>query len=242
MISENSLLEWIDEQRIASNLHVNSIDLEETDSWQFSSENIAHETNRYFSIIGIKSDSTNIKPNCQPIILQSEIGILGYIFRKASNGIEILLQAKTEPGNLRGTQIAPSVQATYSNYMQVHYGAPTKYLDKFLKNNELVDEGTLQSEQGTRFLSKYNRNISVFINQNEIEHLDDKNWKWVTIIDLFHLMDQDFLINTDSRSVLVCSDWDKLTQNSAFETSPNENTFKSKLRDSFELESSIENN
>ena len=242
MENKNTIIEWIDERRVASKLQVNSIDLDKTDSWKLCDEHMIHETDRYFSIIAIQSDSNDIKPNSQPIILQSEIGILGYVFRETLKGAEILLQAKTEPGNVRGTQISPSVQATYSNYMQVHKGEPTKYLDVFLKNNELVDEGTLQSEQGTRFLSKYNRNISVFINANEIEEPKDKNWKWVTVIDLFKLMDQDFLINTDARSVLVCSDWNKLAPNFAFEKLPNENSFRSKLRDSFELESNIENN
>lgn len=242
MTSKNTILEWIEERRIASNLKISPIKLKEIDAWCFSKENIAHKTNRFFSIIAVKSDSTNINPNCQPLISQPEIGILGYVFRKNLNDVEILLQAKTEPGNIKGTQIAPTVQATYSNYTQVHEGAPTKYLDFFLKNDKLVNEGTLQSEQGTRFLSKYNRNISVFINYDEFINLDDSNWKWFKISELTNLIDQDFLINTDSRSVLVCSDWNALTNNSIFGDNHRDNSFRSKLKKSLNQESNIEKN
>ena len=65
----------------------------------------------------------------QPIIVQKEIGILGIL--KKNN--KYLLQAKFEPGNINKIQISPTVQATKSNYTQVHGGKKVPFLNYFLK-------------------------------------------------------------------------------------------------------------
>ena len=84
------------------------------------------------------------------------------------------MQAKIEPGNINVVQLSPTLQATKSNYTQVHQGNAPFYLDYFLSERKdvtvLLDQ--LQSEQGARFLKKRNRNMIVEIN-SEIELKDN---------------------------------------------------------------------
>ena len=51
------------------------------------------------------------------IIDQPEQGILGIISRLKDNRIEVLLQAKIEPGNLDNVQFSPTVQASAAAFL-----------------------------------------------------------------------------------------------------------------------------
>ena len=79
------------------------------------------------------------------------------------NGVpHVLVQAKVEPGNIGYAQLAPTVQATQSNYERVHGSQETPFLDWFLgQRQDAVLDDCLQSEQGSRFLGKFNRNMAV---------------------------------------------------------------------------------
>jgi oxidase EvaA len=147
----------------------------------------------------------------QPLILQPEIGILGFLLRINSVDAEVLVQAKPEPGNIRLIQAAPTVQATESNYLRRHQGRETPLLSHFLLPAEgLVISDSLQSEQGTRFMGKYNRNMVVVAPSNssvpETEAL-----RWFPIAQLLSQLCEDFQINTDARSVLATTDWAHLS-------------------------------
>lgn len=165
-----SVVSWIDERREYAQLKTKRIPLSEIKEWTINKEGIEHYTKRFFSIIGVESydKGTGERIASQPIINQPEIGLLGFIFANSEEGLKVLLQAKTEPGNINGTQVGPTVQATFSNYMRVHDGKPTEHLDYFIKNGVLQDEGSLQSEQGTRFFGKYNRNVSIFLDSDKL--------------------------------------------------------------------------
>src|SRR5262249_25264452 len=150
-------------------------------SWKVTEHNIVHETGRFFSIDGI-----NVKTNWgyvpeweQPIINQPEIGYLGFITREFDGILYFLMQAKIEPGNVNNVQLSPTLQATRSNYNQVHKGDKPLYLDYFLNvkpRQILLDQ--LQSEQGGRFLRKRNRNIIIKVDE-DIQLYD--NFIWLTL-------------------------------------------------------------
>lgn len=232
----HSILKWIDQKRIESELKVTPLTLDNTKLWSLQNKVIEHQTKRYFSIKGIEArfENSSKKVISQPIIYQPEIGLLGFIICQNRQEVEILIQAKTEPGNINGTQLAPTVQATYSNYTQVHNGEPTKYLNYFLEKGADKAIGTLQSEQGTRFLGKYNMNVTVVLKNKDIDESKDLNWLWVPLKELLCLLDEDFLINTDARSVLVCSDWTILSGgNKPFEHHQEHGDFGQKLHNSF---------
>ena len=85
------------------------------------------------------------------MIDQPELGWLGFVVRTAGAGVEWLVQAKTEPGNVHGTQLAPTLQATRSNFTRVHGGRPTRFLDLFRAGDAVLSDGP-HSEQGSAFL------------------------------------------------------------------------------------------
>lgn len=203
-MSTPELLSWLTQRRESTKIVIESIPFDKLRGWQFdeSSGDLSHVTGSFFSIIGIDV-STNfgqISQWRQPIILQSEIGILGIIVKKINGVLHFLMQSKIEPGNINFVQLSPTLQATKSNYTRVHQGKSPKYLDYFIgtkPRNVILDQ--LQSEQGGRFLRKRNRNIIIEV-EEELELHED--FCWLTLGQLKDLMHHSNLLNMDTRTVL----------------------------------------
>jgi len=162
----SQILDWHAEQQAASGFRYGRIPLAEIRRWRLTQGKIEHETGRFFSVVGIeaKSSLAHLDGWSQPIVDQPEIGTLGFLVCRRGDQTNILAQAKTEPGNVGAVQLAPSIQATLSNQNRLHGGAATPYLEY------VADDGLgarvydrLQSEQGTRFLSKYVRNVTCVV-------------------------------------------------------------------------------
>jgi oxidase EvaA len=105
-----------------------------------------------------------------------------------------------EPGNVNCVQLSPTLQATRSNYKQIHGGKQPPYLEYFqraTKNQILLDQ--LQSEQGARFLKKRNRNIIIQIDE-EIQLFE--NYIWLTLGQIKSLMQLDNRVKMDTRTVI----------------------------------------
>lgn len=211
---ENETVSWISKRRGLSKLEVEMIPISSIKNWIFTGKSIIHEKNYFFSIIGVKVNCEQKKELVweQPIILQQEVGELGFIIQDT----KMLLQAKTEPGNVNGTQIGPSVQATVSNYMRAHGGDETKFLRYFLESDDDNYEcisNSIQLEQGTRFMNKSNRNSIIRLRSGHFLNDMDDRFRWFEIRELLSLLEEDYLINTDTRSVLVSCNWEELAEN-----------------------------
>lgn len=197
---------WFESRMKANTFIVEQIPFRDMDNWCFQegTGNLIHKSGKFFRIEGLKvqiNDGVE-KQWEQPIINQPEIGILGIITKMFKGTRCFLMQAKMEPGNINILQLSPTVQATKSNYMQVHQGSRPPFLDFFLdrtKAKVLVDQ--LQSEQGARFLRKRNRNMIIEIEQ-DIDLPAD--FCWLTSSQLKELLVIDNLMNMDARSVLSC--------------------------------------
>lgn len=195
---------WFQENCRPESFRVREVPLSQLEHWNLDADGnrMTHDSGRFFRVEGI-----NIKTNFggerewdQPIINQPEIGFLGYITRVFAGIRYFLVQAKMEPGNINTLQISPSLQATKSNFTQVHKGKRPVFLEYF--NGEkpahiLTDQ--LQAEQGGRFFRKRNRNIV-------IEIFDDlelpEEFCWLTLGEMKDLLREDNILNMDSRSVL----------------------------------------
>lgn len=202
--STEQVLDWIREQNRKILVNVRQISFKEmVPMWQFDAEgNLRHASGKFFSIEGIrvKTNYGGVPQWEQPIINQPEIGYLGIITKEIEGVLYFLLQAKVEPGNVNNVQLSPTLQATKSNYSQVHKGNKPLYLEYFQNAKPeqiLLDQ--LQSEQGARFLRKRNRNIIIRV-EDEIPVYD--NFIWVTLGQIKALASMDNIVNMDTRTVI----------------------------------------
>lgn len=209
--SREALETWLDERRAAQVQTVERIGFSDLDGWHFDYDtgDLDHRSGRFFRVQGlsVRSDAGPVGQWTQPIINQPEIGVLGILVREIDGVLHCLMQAKIEPGNVNGIQLSPTVQATKSNYQQVHRGAAVPYIEHFREAASLESSGAhvvadvLQSEQGAWFFQKRNRNVVVEID-HDVEVADD--FCWLTLGQLTELLAEPNLVNMDARTVLSC--------------------------------------
>jgi len=198
--------EWLKTLNTSQYFDVKQVPLTELQEWQFHKEtgDLEHVSGGFFSIRGlrVKTNIGEVTEWSQPIIYQPEVGILGLLTKKIHGILYFLVQAKAEPGNINTYQISPTVQATRSNYMRLHGGKSTPYLEYFLHRKHahvLIDQ--LQSEQGARFYRKRNRNIIVRIADDEDIEVGPR-FRWLTLGQIHHLAQKDNTVNMDTRSII----------------------------------------
>ena len=120
------VLEWLKEQNAKVNVNIKRTAFSQLDQWgkYEACSCIKHSSGKFFSIDGIEVNTNwgNITSWHQPIINQPEVGYLGIIVKEFDGVLHFLMQAKIEPGNINYVQLSPTLQATRSNYLQVHKG------------------------------------------------------------------------------------------------------------------------
>lgn len=201
---------WIHERTAAHGYRIEQVPLASLDGWSFdpATGNLGHRSGRFFTVEGLRAQVENIAGGTgprswsQPVLNQPEVGILGLLVKDVGKVPRVLMQAKMEPGNRNLVQLSPTVQATRSNYTRVHGGAPVRYLEHFTgrrRNGTVAD--VLQSEQGTWFYRKMNRNIIVEVTEDVEPHED---YRWLTLGELAGLLRLDNVVSMDARSTLSC--------------------------------------
>lgn len=208
------IVQWIIKRNTEVQFNVQQTRLDRLRHWDIDKNtgSISHKSGKFFSIEGIHVETNyGLKTSWeQPIINQPEIGLLGILTKQIKGVLHFLMQAKIEPGNLNVVQLAPTLQATKSNYTRIHKGKIPLYLEYFngeKKNEILIDQ--LQSEQGARFLRKRNRNIIIEVDAKEDIPVHD-GFIWVILGQMKQLMGYDNLVNMDTRTVISSISFDRM--------------------------------
>jgi oxidase EvaA len=200
--------DWLSGRARAHRFRVERRPLGQLDGWSFAevTGNVVHHTGKFFSVEGLSVTLSEgpVRSWQQPIIRQPEVGILGILAKEFDGVLHFLMQAKMEPGNPNILQLSPTVQATRSNYSAVHRGSKVKYLEYFAgPRRARVHVDVQQSEHGSWFYRKANRNMLVEAGQDTEVPLDD-DFCWLTLGQLGELLRHDNLVNMDARTVISC--------------------------------------
>jgi len=215
------LSSWLSAIIEKANFSVCDIPFASSGEWIFRDGMLAHRTGKFFRVVGVAWENERGDTVFQPLLEQREIGMLGFLVRERDGKKEILVQAKIEPGNVGIVQLSPTCQATASNMSRVHGGATPPFADIFSNGSIAAISESLQSEQGSRFLGKFNRNVCAIID-GEKDMMLDETYRWLPVDEFLSLLRYDFLVNTDARSVLVCSPWALLASRTPFTRSSSE--------------------
>jgi dTDP-4-dehydro-6-deoxy-alpha-D-glucopyranose 2,3-dehydratase len=204
--SDLSPLAWLDGQAEIRRCSVEEMAPARLADWSIEGEplRLRHRSGRFFTVGAVEVTSTYEAPRrwVQPAFEQYEIGLLGMLARQGRRGLELLVQAKAEPGDIHGAQAAPTVQATRSNYLRVHQGALPAYVQWFRDRRApgvLLDR--LQPEHGSFFLRKYNRNMIVLVDE---DLAPEPTFRWMTPAEIASLLERPNRVNMSLRSLLSC--------------------------------------
>lgn len=202
----DALLDWLSGRAEARDLKVERTSFADLDRWSLDGAHgaIRHDSGRFFSVegLGVSTNHGWRREWSQPILLQPEVGFLALLVREVDGVLHALVQAKVEPGNLGAAQLSPTIQATRSNVLGVHRGHAVRYIEHVngtVPGRVLLD--VLQSEQGSWFLRKRNRNLVVEVLEDVEPHPD---FRWTPLSVLRSALLVDNVVNMDLRSVISC--------------------------------------
>lgn len=199
--SNSEILEWVDTLNRTVRVEIKKNRLSDSNFWFYDNKSgvIKNRNESFFKIAGLKGVRNHETYLEQPVILQDEIGMLGFICKEFDGVPHFLVQAKIEPGNINKIQLSPTIQATKSNFTQKHGGKRPMYIDYFIDDRYEIIADRIQSEQSSRFLKKRNRNIIIKVDE---EVPTTPAHKWMTLGQIKSFMRIDNLVNMDSRTVI----------------------------------------
>jgi oxidase EvaA len=202
LLSSDEIIGWIAEMKTKYELSVKRIPLGNVVGWRFTDFSINHESGDYFSVIAVKVQAGNreVFQWTQPLIKESNLGLIGFITKKINGMMHFLIQAKVEPGSFDVIDLAPTVSC--SSYLQVLMRNERPPFLHFFDNpaSERIILSTVQSEEGGRFFHFQNKNMIIQVGEDEITDVPD-NYKWLTLAQLVKLI-RFGLLNVESRSLI----------------------------------------
>ncbi|MDC1068555.1 NDP-hexose 2,3-dehydratase family protein [Candidatus Kapabacteria bacterium] len=204
IISKPDLENFLDDTIQLSNFEIELATFEQQDEWQIKDDTISHKTGGFFHLIGLQ-----LKDKQKLMLYQPQGAFNGLIFTVKKGQVFLLIQARIEPGNSGIGQFGPTIQSTPANYLRLHGGKQTPYLDYFMglkPNSKLVFNST-QLDLGERYYQKTKILSYVFV-EDEL-HLH-QGMCWVSLNTIQECLFTDNFLNTDLKSMLGIFDWDSL--------------------------------
>lgn len=194
---------WLTQMKTEFELSARLIPLNQVQQWKISKDSVSHETEKYFSVIGIDVRATNreVQSWSQPVVQPVEPGILGFVVKEIAEVLHFLAQAKVEPGNLDIVEIAPTVQCITDN----HEKNPPPFMEYMLSpetHGGKIVYSALQSEEGGRFFREENRNLLVLVDENFKVEVPPR-YIWLTLWQLKYLLQHNNEINVEARSLIA---------------------------------------
>lgn len=197
------VLQKVTEEKFKCILESNLIPLNQVERWKRTKHEIFHESQKYFSIIGVRIQASNREVSSwdQPIIKQKDSGIVGFITKEINGLLHFLVQLKMESGVMDLLELAPTVQCITDNY---NPDDMPPFTDKFLNRRgfaTIVDAH--QSEEGGRFFQESNQNI-VMLAKDTLPIKESSFYIWLSLGQLKELIKFNNFVNVEARSLLAC--------------------------------------
>jgi oxidase EvaA len=203
---EVELTEWLDAVRADVVFHVEPLPVAESREWIYSATGAVHRSGGFFRVRGCVDE----EGRAQPLLDQREVGLLGNVVCTHRGQRWVLLQAKAEPGTVGKVQLTCTVQATRSNRRQRHCGTRPRFEELFRPGRVRVLHHSLETEQGSRFLGKWNADWTVeVVGPGALGELGPL-YRWVKLDLVARTLNEPYVYTTDFRSVLACCPWPAL--------------------------------
>jgi oxidase EvaA len=181
------ILAWRDARRENIRFEAHLIPLDQVRKWgRDAGGNVRHETGQFFGVEGVRiaaGSLREVRDWDQPILTQPEGGVLAMVTREtAGDGIQFLLQAKAEPGNIGILQLVPSLQCTWSNMRRAHQGKNPPLTELLQAESGVRWVYRAQhNEEGGRFWQKSNENVVLFLDDESLITTDLTMFCWASL-------------------------------------------------------------
>lgn len=203
----HSLLDWLDEQKARTHLHVKRVPLKSLTDWQVDRQGyFSQREGRFFRVIGlaVETQGREVAAWSQPILENPHEGIIGLLRQTIRGQPHVLLQAKSEPGNRPPVQLAPTVQFTPSNYLDNLSLQKPFLFEEFMRPKlGRVVQDSRQSEEGARFYREEHLHRILELPPHTRLALPPSH-RWVSLEAVRYFLHLGEYLNSSARSILAC--------------------------------------
>jgi oxidase EvaA len=206
----SELIAWLEARRKQVSFSAELIPLRDVAGWeQAENGNLSHATGQFFQIQGVRVKSApgvrEIAGWDQPIFTQTEGGVLALICRESQGrGIEFLLQAKADPGNIGYLQFCPSIQSTWENIRGLQGTKPPLFAECLAPSADVrIVYRAKHNEEGSRFWQKANENMILFVADASRLAVSDEIHRWASLSQIKAMMLMDNFVGPYVRTVVA---------------------------------------
>lgn len=203
------VLDWRDALLKQLDFSADLIGLAEARGWELDEKgNVVHRTREFFSVEAVRITETRMREVStwdQPIYNQPEGGVLALVAcQRPETGVQFLLQAKAEPGNIGWLQFAPTIQCTWSNLRRAHKGRKPPLAELLVAEHGVrLIYRAMQNEEGGRFWRKSNDNRILFVTDEDLLCAEGGYFHWVSLTQIKALALFDNLLSPFVKTIIA---------------------------------------
>ncbi len=200
------VIDWLEQRRAEAPFSAELIPLRDVAGWKRGDNgNIYSATGHFFRVEGVRVRTTpgseGVSGWDQPILTQSAGGVLALLCRDTPRrGVEFLLQAKFEAGNIGPLQLCPTIQSTWESIREKR--APFAECLNSCENIRVIYRSK-HNEEGSRFWRKSNENVILFVEDASQLTINGSNYRWASLSQIKQMMLLDNIVGPYLRTVLA---------------------------------------
>jgi oxidase EvaA len=196
----DDIISWYNQQKIVFELEVARKPLSQLRGWVINA-NAIHSEKNFFSVIGVSvcAGTREVTQWMQPLIEDTNTGLLAFVTKKINGILHFLIQAKVEPGNRDIIELSPTVSCSNYNHIARQEQKPFMF-DEVFNSDNAIHFDSLQSEEGGRFYQIQNRNMIVELTRSQEQPLP-ANFIWMTLMQMKEFMRYG-MFNIEARSIV----------------------------------------
>jgi oxidase EvaA len=197
---------WFTENKSRYDLMQERIPLSEVDGWHRTSDEIAHESGKFFKVVAVdvRAGAREVTRWTQPLLAPVAPALLAFLVKRFDGVLHVLLQARVAAGTFDIVEAGPSVHCTPEHYAEDRSEGWPAYLDDVLHADpSRVHFDNWLSEEGGRFYHAKNRYLVVEV-ADDFPAEEPENFLWLTVHQLMALMKCGYCLNVEARTLLAC--------------------------------------
>ena len=199
--SVRPLARWLSAQRMIRTLETRRVPLPDLAGWHRTREALIRSDGTGYEVVAmhVVASGREVDGWCQPMVRPVGVGLIGLAVAHRGEQLEVLMQARPEPGLVDGVELGPTVQVAGGDAPQTRAEADlmAHLLDR--PEAEVFFDAVL-SDEGGRFLHSRNRHLVVGIDAGEAPD----GYRWCRLGELVSLLIHSHQVNMQARSALLC--------------------------------------
>jgi dTDP-4-dehydro-6-deoxy-alpha-D-glucopyranose 2,3-dehydratase len=203
------ILAWRETHRSSIQFRSVLIGLDQVRDWSRDEHgNIRHKSGQFLNIEGARVEGGDVREVTswdQPIMTRLDGGLLGMLARETpKKGVEFLLQAIAECGNIDVLQLGPSIQSTWPHIGRERPGKRPPMIEVFAAETGVrIVYRANHTEEGSRFWKRSNQNVVIFLDDERVIETDLKMFYWASLSQIKELALMDNVLNPFVKTILM---------------------------------------